>query len=79
MNDEDEGGKNLAEEELFKAQLKSMGETTLRTSYTKVVNNHAGLELVNNMHNLLTNDLNVIVYNFFSKPDAVANARTSLL
>ena len=75
MNDEDEGGKNLAEEEFFKAQLKGMGESNLRTSYTKVVNNHAGLELVNNMHNLLGNDLNVIVYNFV---DMLSHARTEM-
>ncbi|MDQ6610426.1 MAG: PglZ domain-containing protein [Bacteroidota bacterium] len=74
-NDEDEGGKNLAEEEFFKAQLKSMGEASLRTSYTKVVNNQAGLDLVNNMHNLLNNDLNVIVYNFV---DMLSHARTEM-
>lgn len=74
-NDEDEGGKNMAEEEFFKAQIKSLGKGDLRTSYTKVVNNQAGLDLVNNIHNLLNNDLNVIVYNFV---DMLSHARTEM-
>jgi len=74
-NDDEEGGKNLSEEEFFKAQLKSMGEDQLRTSYTKVLNNQAGLDLVNNVHNLLSNNLNVIVYNFV---DMLSHARTEM-
>jgi CheY-like chemotaxis protein len=74
-NDDEEGGKNLFEEEFFKAQLKTLGRTDLRTSYTKVVNNQAGLDLVNNIHNLLNNDLNVIVYNFV---DMLSHARTEM-
>src|SRR4029077_1663428 len=74
-NDEEEGGKNLHEEELFRAQLKRLGKDNLRVSYTKVVNNQAGLDLVNNIHNLLTNDLNVIVYNFV---DMLSHARTEM-
>jgi CheY-like chemotaxis protein len=74
-NDEDEGGKNMSEEDFFRSQLKTLGKDTLRTSYTKVLNNHAGLELVNNIHNLLTNDLNVIVYNFV---DMLSHARTEM-
>jgi CheY-like chemotaxis protein len=74
-NDEEEGGKNLAEEDFFRAQLKSAGKSDLKVSYTKVVNNHAGLDLVNNIHNLLGNDLNVIVYNFV---DMLSHARTEM-
>ena len=74
-NDDDEGGKNLHEEELFRAQLKALGKGDLRVSYTKVVNNQAGLDLVNNIHNLLGNDLNVIVYNFV---DMLSHARTEM-
>jgi CheY-like chemotaxis protein len=74
-NDDEEGGKNLSEEEFLRAQLKSLGETDMRVSYTKVVNNHAGLDLVNNIHNLLSNDLNVIVYNFV---DMLSHARTEM-
>jgi hypothetical protein len=74
-NDEDEGGKNLGEEELFRAQIKAEGLDDLRVSYTKVVNNQAGLDLMNNIHNYLKNDLNVIVYNFV---DMLSHARTEM-
>ncbi len=74
-NDDEEGGKNQYEEEFLRAQLKTLGETNLRVSYTKVLNNQAGLDLVNNMHNLLGNDLNVIVYNFV---DMLSHARTEM-
>ena len=74
-NDDEEGGKNMSEEEFFRGQLRNLGLDHLRVSYTKVVNNHAGLELVNNMHNLLSNDLNVIVYNFV---DMLSHARTEM-
>ena len=74
-NDDEEGGKNLSEDEFFKAQLKAMGKGDWRTSYTKVLNNQAGLDLVNNIHNLLNNDLNVIVYNFV---DMLSHARTEM-
>jgi len=74
-NDDEEGGKNMSEEEFFRGQLRNLGLGDLRVSYTKVVNNHAGLELVNNMHNLLSNDLNVIVYNFV---DMLSHARTEM-
>jgi CheY-like chemotaxis protein len=74
-NDDEEGGKNLFEEEFFRAQMKSLGKGDLRLSYTKVVNNQAGLELVSNIHNFLGNDLNVIVYNFV---DMLSHARTEM-
>ena len=74
-NDDEEGGKNLNEELFFKAQLKRLGKENLRYSYTKVLNNQAGLDLVNNIHNLLNNDINVIVYNFV---DMLSHARTEM-
>jgi len=40
-----------------------------------VLNHQAGQDLVNNMHNLMTNDLNVIVYNFV---DMLSHARTEM-
>ncbi|MBL7752765.1 MAG: response regulator [Chitinophagaceae bacterium] len=74
-NDDEEGGKNLHEELFLKAQLKRLKMDGLRVSYTKVVNNQAGLDLVNNIHNLMNNDLNVIVYNFV---DMLSHARTEM-
>ena len=74
-NDEEEGGKNLYEEDFLRGQLKRLKIDNFKTSYTKIVNNHAGQELVNNIHNLLGNDLNVIVYNFV---DMLSHARTEM-
>lgn len=74
-NDDDEGSKNQFEEEFLRAQLKTLGKGDLRFSYTKVLNNHAGLDLVNNIHNGMVNDLNVIVYNFV---DMLSHARTEM-
>jgi len=74
-NDEEEGGKNLYEEEFFKGQLKRLKKEDIKYSYTKVVNHHDGQQLVNNIHNLLNNDLNIIVYNFV---DMLSHARTEM-
>lgn len=74
-NDDEEGGKNLHEEEFFRSQLKRLRREDLRFSYTKIVNNQAGQDLVNNVHNLLVNDLNIIVYNFV---DMLSHARTEM-
>jgi CheY-like chemotaxis protein len=74
-NDHEEGGKNLHEEEFFREQLKRLGKGDLKVSFTKVLNHHAGQELVNNIHNLLQNDINVIVYNFV---DMLSHARTEM-
>jgi len=74
-NDDEEGGKNLYEEEFFKAQLKQLGKGDLKYSYTKITNNNDGQKLVDNMHNMLQNDINVIVYNFV---DMLSHARTEM-
>jgi len=74
-NDDEQGGKNLNEEKFFREQLKRLGKESLRYSYTKVLNNQAGLDLVNNIHNMMNNDINVIVYNFV---DMLSHARTEM-
>ncbi|HLX91293.1 MAG TPA: bifunctional response regulator/alkaline phosphatase family protein [Puia sp.] len=74
-NDDEEGGKNLYEEDFFRAQLKRIGKDNLRFSYTKVLNFQAGQDLVNNIHNLYDNDINIIVYNFV---DMLSHARTEM-
>lgn len=74
-NDDEEGGKNLHEEEFFRGLLKRLGKSDLRFSYTKVVNNNEGQKLVDNIHNLLQNDINIIVYNFV---DMLSHARTEM-
>jgi hypothetical protein len=74
-NDDEDGGKNLFEEEFFQAQLKRLKKDGIKHSYTKVLNHTEGQQLVNNVHNLLNNDLNVIVYNFV---DMLSHARTEM-
>lgn len=74
-NDDEEGGKNLAEADFLKAQLKRVVKTDIKHSYTKVLNHQDGQKLVDNIHNLMQNDLNVIVYNFV---DMLSHARTEM-
>ena len=74
-NDDEEGGKNLFEEEFFKAMLKRQRKNEVRYSYTKVVHHNDGQQLMNNIHNLLGNDLNIIIYNFV---DMLSHARTEM-
>lgn len=74
-NDDEDGGKNLSEELFFKTQLKSMRMDDLKYSYTKITSHVDGQKLVDNVHNLLGNDINVIVYNFV---DMLSHARTEM-
>jgi len=74
LNDEDEGGKNMHEEELLNEQLKRLGKD-IKVSYNKITNHAAGKRLSENMGNLMQNKLNVIVYNFV---DMLSHARTEM-
>ena len=74
-NDEEEGGKNLYEEDFLASFIGRMQKKNIKFSYTKVVNNQDAQQLVNNIHNLLNNDLNIIVYNFV---DMLSHARTEM-
>ena len=74
-NDIEEGGKNLNEEYFLEQQLKLNGRGDLKFSYTKITNHYNGKLLVDNIHNMLNNDLNVIVYNFV---DMLSHARTEM-
>ena len=73
-NDDDEGGKNLHEEEFLAANLKRMGKD-VKFSYNKVTNYSAGKKLAEGISNLMQNKLNVIVYNFV---DMLSHARTEM-
>lgn len=73
-NDEDEGGKNMHEEEFLRGQLKRLG-IDVKLGYNKITNLNAGKKLVDNFSNLKNNDLNVIVYNFV---DMLSHARTDM-
>ncbi|MCZ2223593.1 MAG: PglZ domain-containing protein [Chitinophagales bacterium] len=74
-NDDEEGGKNLFEEKFLREQLKRLKKDDLKVSYTKVANHQDGQQLQNKIHNLLNNDLNIIVYNFV---DMLSHARTEM-
>jgi hypothetical protein len=73
-NEEDEGGKNLHEDDFLNAQLKRLG-LNIKHSYHKITNYNAGKKLADNVSNLFTNKLNVIVYNFV---DMLSHARTEM-
>ncbi|MBW7848493.1 MAG: PglZ domain-containing protein [Bacteroidales bacterium] len=74
VDEEDEGTKNQFEGELLGEQLRRFGKD-IRFSYNKVLNLNAGKKLAENMANLMSNRLNVIVYNFV---DMLSHARTEM-
>lgn len=73
-NDDDEGGKNMHEDEFLADQLRRLGKN-VKHSYNKITNLTAGKKLVDNFNNLLNNQFNVIVYNFV---DMLSHARTDM-
>jgi len=73
-NDDDEGGKNMHEEDFLASNLKRMGRD-VKFSYNKVTNYAAGKKLSESINNLMQNKLNVIVYNFV---DMLSHARTEM-
>ncbi|MBL6875512.1 MAG: bifunctional response regulator/alkaline phosphatase family protein [Chitinophagales bacterium] len=74
-NDEEDGGKNLYEEELVKALIKRNFKDDLKISYTKVTNFGKGKDLEDKILNGMNNRLNVIVYNFV---DTISHAKTEM-
>lgn len=74
LNDEEEGGKNLHEEDFLNDTIKRFRKE-FKTSYVKITNHNDGKSLVENIPNLLQNKFNVIVYNFV---DMLSHARTEM-
>jgi CheY-like chemotaxis protein len=72
--DDDEGGKNLKEKELFENQLSRLGRN-YKFRYEKINNMKAGKKLQESVSDLLDYDLNIIVYNFV---DMLSHARTEM-
>ncbi len=72
VNDEEEGGKNMSEEELLGLNLKRLGKDT-RYNYYKVLNQSFGRKVVDEIPNMMKNQFNVLVYNFI---DMLSHART---
>jgi len=74
-NDEDEGGKNMFEEDFLLDQLQRLGHGDCKLSYSKITNIDYGKKVVNQIGNMKHNNLNVIVYNFV---DMLSHARTDM-
>ncbi len=74
IDEHEEGTKNQFEAELLETQLKRLGKD-IKTSYNKILTLSKGKKLVDNMHQLMNNDLNVVVYNFV---DMLSHARTEM-
>ncbi|MBT3417951.1 MAG: PglZ domain-containing protein [Flavobacteriales bacterium] len=74
-NDEDEGGKNMFEEDFFVDQLQRLGKGSCKHSYTKITNIEFGRKVIFRIPNMKANDINVIVYNFV---DMLSHARTDM-
>lgn len=72
--DEEEGGKNLKEEELLAKQMQRAG-ADYSWNYEKVSNQKKGRKLVESYKDMLHYDLNVIIYNFV---DMLSHARTEM-
>jgi len=74
VHEHEEGTKNQFEAELLDMQLKMYGRD-INTSYNKIITLDQGRKLVDKMHSLMDNELNVIVYNFV---DMLSHARTEM-
>ena len=74
FNDDEEGGKNLHEEDFLVDQLQRLRKN-YKHSYHKITNFDAGKDLADKVPNLFQNKFNVIVYNFV---DMLSHARTDM-
>ncbi|MFM9051976.1 MAG: PglZ domain-containing protein [Bacteroidota bacterium] len=74
LNDEDEGGKNMHEQD-FLADFLKRNRKEFRFSYTKITNHQDGKKLVEDASNMMQNRLNVVVYNFV---DMLSHSRTEM-
>jgi DNA-binding response OmpR family regulator len=72
-DDEDEG-KNMFEDELFKSQL-ARKSLNYKWSYSKISSNAEGKKVNDRIKNLLENDINILVFNFV---DMLSHARTEI-
>lgn len=75
LDDHEEGGKNMYEEDLLKSQLNRLVRREMQSEYLKISNVNAARAMSDNIYNYLNNDLTVIVYNFI---DMLSHARTEM-
>jgi DNA-binding response OmpR family regulator len=74
LNDDDEGGKNMYEEELLTSFLQRNGIKT-KHYYAKISTNKAGIKLIDTIDDILQNDFIAIIYNFI---DMLSHANTDV-
>ena len=74
VNEDEEGYKNQYEHELLDEYLKRYGHQ-VKHAYYKVLNAQYGKKLVDSLPKMMSNKLNVIIYNFI---DMLSHARTEL-
>lgn len=74
LNDEEEGGKNLYEEEMLKAHLLRYTKASSFV-YEKIFTHKHGQKLVDNYKDIIKHPFGVIVYNFV---DILSHARTEM-
>ncbi len=74
LNDTDEGGKNMHENEFLTAQLKRLN-LNIKHEYYKITNERSGKTLAANFKGLKNNDLTVVVYNFV---DMLSHSKTEM-
>jgi DNA-binding response OmpR family regulator len=72
VEEDEEKGKNMSEEELLGLQMKRLGRN-IKISYDKISQIKTGKKMTDNQGSILANDLTVIVYNFI---DMLAHANT---
>lgn len=72
LNENDEGGKNMHEEEFLKRQLKSLNKET-PFSYHKIVSQKSGKNLIQDYNQYKNNKFNIVVFNFV---DMLSHAKT---
>jgi len=74
LNDTDEGGKNMHEQEFLEAQLKRLG-MNINWDYFKITSLKKGKQLSENFRAQKDKDLTVLVYNFV---DMISHAKTEM-
>jgi len=74
VDEEEEGGKNLKEEELLESQMQRAG-LKLKIHYDKISNSKGGKKLIDNASDLVNYDLSAVIFNFV---DILSHARTEM-
>lgn len=72
INDNEEGGKNMYEEDFLKRQLNTYGKP-YKMTFSKLIRAEHGKKLIENINKIYDSDFSVIVYNFL---DILSHART---